>query len=341
MDEETLVSKRRGWLLGQWHCLVLVFILASNLNFTSIFALAYLFVIVSAIDILITMARIHIDDIDDIDDSLPDLAGLVLVSPRKTIQPQLQPRWRSRQALSWRQSDGEDSQSVDESRSRRVGKPRSPRSQRLDVSDDNKPGPRRKEKEDGKAKKPRQRVLKKVEGNARLGLGFSLAGKEKEKEKGGLVVGEEDGDERTFPSRNLESKTLPSRIVESKTLPSRTPRRVLKSRVQRVILSDDEDAENDGDGLDGVEKKEEYDSDDSLPSPSRLFRKPRLFGAELDKTARSAKEPSLKLGKFLIPSLPSSAVASKESLVSKIQPILPTTSRPTSSSDNDKSAFLI
>lgn len=262
------------------------------------------------------MARIHIEN----DDSLPDLADLlkgtrIKQSPRKKMQqgdvPQPQAQPRSRQA-----SDSErfpsDLSPPSGSLPRVSGslpRGKASNSRQLDTSDDCKPARRRNEAEDEKAAKPRQRVLKKVENNARLGSGSAS------KEKTGLTT--EDNE------------------VDKKTLPSRTPRRVAKPRFQQIVFSNDEDVENE------VENKEEYDSDDSLPSPSKLFRKPRLFGAELDKSARGLKEPSLKLGKFLIPSLPSSAAVLRESLVAKTQPVLPTTSSPTSSSDNDKSAFLI
>lgn len=233
------------------------------------------------------MARIHIDNDDD---SLPDLADL-LISPRKKIQPQAKdgsrPQPRSRPQLRLRQASS---------------------SRKVDGAEDGDGAGRRKEVEDERPMKPRQRVLKKVEGNARLGLGSGSS----------LVSKERDG---------LEADE------NKKTLPSRTARRVAKPRDQRVILSDHED-ENEVDKH--LREDSEYDSDDSLPLPSKLFRKPRLFGSELDKPAAS-----LKLGKFLIPSLPSSAAASKESLIPKTQPVLTTTSRPTSSSDNDKSAFLI
>lgn len=260
------------------------------------------------------MARIHIDN----DDSLPDLADLlkgtrIKQSPRKKIQrgDVSQPQPRSRQASdSLRFSSG--SLPPSDSVPRTYGslpRRKASDSRQLDTSDECRTARRRNEAEDEKATKPRQRVLKKVENNARLGSGSAS------KEGVRLTIGENDGDK--------------------KVLPSRTPRRVAKPTVQQIAFFDDEDAENE------VEKKEEYDSDDSLPSPSKLFRKPRLFGVELDESARGLKEPSLKLGKVLIPSLPSSAVVSKESLVLKTQPVLPTTSRPTSSSDNDKSAFLI
>ncbi|KAE9985849.1 hypothetical protein BLS_004529 [Venturia inaequalis] len=244
------------------------------------------------------MARIHIDDDDD---SLPDLADL-LISPRKKIQPNDDyvpklgsgPQPRSRLTSSSRQRDASDGS----------------RSRQLDASEDNKPARRRKEAKDERPTKPRQRVLKKVENNARSGL--VLASSSTLKEKIGL------GTERNDVDKNM--------------LPGRTPRRAAKPRSQRVVFSDDEDenkVEKD------LKEDSEYNSDDSLPSPSKFFQKPRLFGVESD-------EPpiSLKLGKFLVPSLPSCVVASKESLISKTLPLFPTTSRPTSSSDNDKSAFL-
>ncbi|TID14022.1 hmg box-containing protein [Venturia nashicola] len=241
------------------------------------------------------MARIHIDNDDD---SLPDLADL-LISPRKKIQSIAKdeelPRSRSRT-----QAQPQSRRALDSSRRCKVED-----SRQRDVLNDGKSTRRRKEDEDEKLGKPRQRVLKKVENNARLGLG--LVSRSDSKEKLGLGTEGDDGDK--------------------KTLPSRTPRRLAKSRVHKVIFSDDEDEKEANKDL---KEDSEYDSADSLPSPSNLFRKPRLFGAGLDKPVTS-----LKLGKFLLPSLPSSAAVSKDSLASKTQPIVSTTSRPTSSSDND------
>jgi len=217
------------------------------------------------------MARIHIDN----DDSLPDLADLLKVikqSPRKKIQP------KARQAS--------DSRQVDTSNAPK------PTARRI-VSDNG---------EDEKVTRPRQRVLKKVENNARL------ASASKERVRTPII---EDN-------------------VEKKPLPGRTPRWIARPRVQELELSDDEDVENE------VTKKE-YDSDASLPSPSKLFRRPRLSAPKTgSKTA-----PTLKLGKIIIPSLPSVATPKEKLVIEETQPVLLSTSRPTSSSDNDKSAFLI
>lgn len=168
----------------------------------------------------------------------------------------------------------------------------------LEISHSPKPAPRRTETESDKGAKPRQRALKKVENNARLASAS--------REKVQLVLGEGS--------------------LDKDTIPSRTPRRVARPRLQQ----DDEEVRN------GGNKKEECDSDDSLPSPSKLFRKPLLYASGVDRPARGLKESSLKLGKFSIPSLPC-VPASKETSHSRS----PSTSRPTSSSDNDKSAFLI
>jgi hypothetical protein len=63
-----------------------------------------------------------------------------------------------------------------------------------------------------------------------------------------------------------------------------------------------------------------------------------------DNVDKKTKVPKLKLGKLILPRLPSIIPAPKEEPVAEqIQPVLPSTWRPTSSSDNDndKSAFLI
>jgi hypothetical protein len=235
------------------------------------------------------MARIHIDD----DDSLPDLADLLKAikqSPRKKTQP------TPRQLVKRSASD----------------------SRQLDISDFPKPTSRRIELEnekDGKGTKPRQRVLKKVENNARL------ASESKEKVRSTIV---EDN-------------------VDKKTLLGRTPRRIARPKVQELGLSDDEDVKNNAEGKKkGAGRKYQYDSDNTLPSPSKLFSKPRSYAPVFEVTpSQDLKAPSLKLGKFILPSLPPKTTPKEKPLVQKTQPLLHSISRPTSSSDNDRAAFLI
>lgn len=184
-------------------------------------------------------------------------------------------------------------------------------SRKLDAPDFPKPKPKRFESDNDKEEKcikPRQRALKKVENNARL----ATVSKEKVK----IAINEDS--------------------VDKKTLTGRTPRRIARPKVQELVLSDSEDIENDAESkTKKAVRKYQYDSDDSLPSPSKLFSKPQLSAPLFEaKPGKDLKARSLNLDIFASLSLPSNAA-------SKTTPALPPASRPTSSSDNDKSAFLI
>jgi hypothetical protein len=184
-------------------------------------------------------------------------------------------------------------------------------SRQVNTSDFPKPKPKRFESDNDKEEKcikPRQRALKKVENNARL----ATVSKEKVK----IAISEDR--------------------VEKETLPGRAPRRVARSKVQEFGLSNSEDIENDAESkTKKAVKRYQYDSDDSLPSPSKLFSKPQLPAPLFEaKPGKDLKAQSPNLDIFTSLSLPLNAA-------SKTTPALPPTSRPTSSSDNDKSAFLI
>lgn len=179
-----------------------------------------------------------------------------------------------------------------------------------------KPISRRTESENGKDEKntkPRQRTLKKVENNARL----ASASKEKVR----TTIGEGS--------------------VVQKPVPIRAPRTTARSRSPVLELSNDEDAENEGTKK-GADTEYQTDSDNSLPSPRKLFSKPPLFASTFEaELTNRLNAQGLNLGKFISPLLLPKRTTKEEVRVRNIQVALPSTSRPTSSSDNDKSAFLI